>query len=128
MNVDMVKGQARGLIMDQIDRRSTDLGNMVNEHVTNLRQMSRNLRDQGQQGTATLVETAADRLEGASTYLTNTSGDRIVHDVESLARKQPLVTATIGLAAGLIAARVLKSSATQRYQTYRQANDVYSER
>lgn len=120
MNVDTVKGQARGLVIDQIDRRTTDLGGVVNEHVNNLRQMSRNLRDQGQQGTANLVEGAADRLEGVSSYLTNTDGNRIVHDVESLARKQPIFTAMVGLTAGIIAARVLKASATQRYQAYQQ--------
>ncbi len=120
MNVDMVKGQARGLVINQIDRRTTDLGNVVSEHVSNLREMSRSLRDQGQQGTANLVEGAADRLDGVSSYLTNTDGNRIVHDVESLARRQPILTAMIGLAAGVVAARVLKASATQRYQAYQQ--------
>ena len=128
MNVDMVKGQARGLVMDQIDRRTSDLGNVVNEHVGNLRQMSRSLRDQGQQGTADLVEGAAARLEGVSSYLSNTDGNRIVHDVESLARRQPMLTAMIGLTAGVVAARVLKASATQRYQAYQQRDrETYAE-
>jgi hypothetical protein len=117
----MVKGQARGFIIDQIDRRTTDLGNVVSEHAGNLRQMSRTLRDQGQQGTAHLVEGAADRLERVSSYLTTNDGNRIVRDVETLARQQPLVTATLGLAAGVLAARVLKASATRRYQAYQQA-------
>ena len=111
--------------MDQIDRRSTDAGSMIREHADNLRQMSENLRDQGQQATANLVDGAAGRLESLSSYLTDTDGERIVHDVENLARSQPIVTATVGLAAGFLAARLLRASATQRYQSYGQRSGSY---
>ncbi len=116
-NVDQIKNQARGVIMDQIDRRTTDVGNTVGEHVTNLRSMSDNLRDQGQTATANLVRLAADRLDGLSNYLTQNDGDRIVSDLESAARKQPMVTAAVGFMGGLLAARLLKASATERYRS-----------
>ncbi len=121
-NVDQIKNKARGVIIDQIDRRTTDLGNTVGEHVTNLRTMSDTLRDQGQTATANLVEAAAERLDGLSSYLTQTDGGQIVGDLESAARKQPMVTATVGFIGGLLAARVLKASATERYRSYGSAS------
>ena len=122
-NVDQIKYKARGVIIDQIDRRSTDLGATVGEHVTNLRTMGDTLRSQGQAATADLIEMAATRLDGLSTYLQETDGDRIVHDVETAARNQPMVTATVGLVGGLLAARLLKASASARYRSYGNASE-----
>lgn len=113
-NVDQIKDKAKGVISEQIDQRTTDLGNMVGEHVGNLRRMSNSLRSQGQDATASLADMAADRLNQVSTYLTETDGDRIIHDVEAVARKQPLLTAAAGLAVGVTAARLLKAAATNR--------------
>ncbi len=124
-NVDQIKDKARGMIIDQIDRRTTDLGNTVSEHVSNLRNMSETLRGQGQPATAVLLDTAASRLDTLSNYLRNTDGDRIVHDLESIARSQPLATAAVGFAGGLVAARLLKASASQRYRAY--GNTSYGE-
>lgn len=117
-NVDEIKQNAKGVVIDQIDRRTTQVGNVVGGHVENLRDMSSSLRNQGQDATARLVDMAADRLNSVSTYLTQTDGDRIVHDIETVARTQPMITAAAGLILGLTAARVLKAGATQRYRTY----------
>lgn len=117
-NVEEIKDKAKGVVIDQIDRRSTDLGNVVSGHVDNLRTMGDSMRQNGQDGTARLVDMAADRLNAVSTYLTQTDGDRIVHDLESVARSQPLVTAAAGLVFGVTAARLLKAGASQRYRTY----------
>ena len=122
-NVDRIKSKARGVIIDEIDRRTTRLGNTVSEHVSNLRNVSDNLRSQGQTTTADVVEGAASRLDAISNYLCNTDGDRVIHDVETIARKQPIATAALGFAGGLVAARLLKASASRRYRTY-SANDV----
>ncbi len=117
-NVGELKDTARGVVMDQIDRRSTDLGNTVGEHVANLRNVSESLRSQGHDHTARLVDMAAERAYSVSAYLTNTDGDRMVHDLEQLARSQPLATAAVGLIAGLTAARLLKSAAAERYERF----------
>lgn len=117
-NVEEIKDKAKGVVIDQIDRRSTDLGNVVGSHVGNLRSMGDSLRGQGQEGTARLVDMAADRLNQVSTYLTQTDGDRIVHDIENVARTQPLITAAAGLVFGVTAARLLKAGASHRYRTY----------
>ncbi len=117
-NVDEIKHNAKGAVIDQIDRRTTQLGNVVGGHVNNLRDMSSSLRSQGQDATARLVDMAAERLNAVSTYLTQTDGDRIVHDIETVARTQPMVTAAAGFVLGMTAARVLKAGAAQRYRTY----------
>jgi hypothetical protein len=117
-NVEDIKDRAKGVVIDQIDRRSTDLGNVVGGHADNLRSMGDSLRGQGQEGTASLIDMAADRLNRVSAYLTDTDGDRIVHDLETIARRQPLITAAAGLVFGVTAARLLKAGATQRYRTY----------
>lgn len=117
-NVDEIKKNTRGAVINQIDRRTTQLGNVVDEHANNLRDMSDSLRGQGQDATARLVDMAADRLNRVSTYLTQTDGDRIVHDIERVARTQPMITAAAGFVVGMTAARLLKAGAAQRYRTY----------
>ena len=117
-NVDQIKSKARGVIIDEIDRRSTRLGNTVSAHASNLRGMSDSLRSQGQITTADLVGGAASTLNSISNYLCNTDGDRIIHDVETIARNQPIATAALGFAGGLVAARLLKASASRRYRSY----------
>ena len=117
-NVDEIKQNAKGVVVDQIDRRTTQLGNVVGGHVNNLRDMSTSLRDQGQDATARLVDMAAERLDSVSTYLTQTDGDRIVHDIETVARTQPMITAAAGFVLGVTAARVLKAGAALRYRMY----------
>jgi hypothetical protein len=124
-NVDAIKNKAKGAIIDQIDRRTTDLGNVVHEHVSNLRTMGDSLRGQGQEGTARLVDVAADRLNQVALYLRETDGDRIVHDVETVARNQPVITATAGLLLGMTAARLLKTGAVKRYRTYGEMRGAY---
>ncbi len=117
-NVDQIKDKAKGVITDQVDRRTTDLGNVVGQHVNNLREMGSSLRDQGQDGTAGIVDMAADRLNRLSTYLTQTDGNRIIHDIETVARTQPVITAAAGFVVGLAGARLLKAGAMKRYRMY----------
>jgi hypothetical protein len=124
-NVDEIKDKAKGVVIGQIDRRTTDIGNVVGGHVENLRSMGDSLRGQGQDGTARLVDMAADRLNRVSAYLTQTDGDRIVHDLENVARTQPLITAAAGLVLGVTAARLLKAGASQRYRMYGEQNPTY---
>jgi hypothetical protein len=116
--MDQVKTRARGVIVDQIDRRTTDAGTMLQSHVSNLRQMGETMRSQGLGATAGVVDYAANRLEVVSTYLTETDGDRMIHDVEIVAREHAMVTGALGFLVGLTAARLLKASASDRYRTY----------
>lgn len=110
-NVDEIKHTAKGVVIAELDRRSTELGKVVGGRVNNLRDMSSSLRGQGQVATARLLDMAADRLNQISLYLTQTKGDRIVHDVETVARRRPIVTAAAGFVVGVTAARLWKAGA-----------------
>ena len=111
-------GRAKGLIIGQIDQRSSDIGQTLSTHVQSIRTVGQTLREQGADAPAKLADTTADRLEQFASYLSTTDGERLVADAEALARKQPMLTMGAGLTLGILAARLLKSSATERYRQY----------
>lgn len=111
--------QAKGRISEQVDQRSTQAGQQVTETAQALRQTGEQLREQGKEGPAKAAEQAAQRAEQVGNYLSDSSGDRILHDLEDLGRKQPLAAAAVGIAAGFAAARFLKASSQQRYDSRR---------
>lgn len=113
-------GRAKGLIIGQIDQRSTDLGQTVVTHAENIRTIADSLRNQGQEPTAKLADTAADRLEQLGYYLAENDGEKLISDVEDLARRQPMLALGAGVLLGFLGARLLKASASQRYQYYTQ--------
>src|SRR5689334_20531126 len=75
-------GQARDRVREQIDQRSTQAGDQVRTHAGDLRSVSDSLREQGQDGPAKLADQAADRLERAGGWLSESDADRILADVE----------------------------------------------
>lgn len=115
-------GRAKGVVIGQIDQRSTEYGDTIVTHATNLRQLGDSLRNQGQDASAKLADKAADKLEQLGYYLCETDGERIVADMERLARRQPLLTLGAGILAGALAARLLKASAAERYRDEFSAN------
>jgi ElaB/YqjD/DUF883 family membrane-anchored ribosome-binding protein len=112
-------GQARSQLRGQIDDRSTKAGQQVSGHASDLRSVGDSLREQGKDQPAKLADQAADRLERAGSWLTNSDGDRIIHDVEDFARRNPWAVMAGGLAIGFAASRMLKASSTERYQSSR---------
>ncbi|MFO0591501.1 MAG: hypothetical protein U0441_28395 [Polyangiaceae bacterium] len=72
----------------------------------------RNTRGQlGDNMAAPLVDKAADQLERFSRFLQDANPERVVRDVESFARREPLLFLGGAFALGLLGARFLKSSA-----------------
>jgi hypothetical protein len=108
-------GQARDRVRTQIDQRSTQAGEQVNTHASNLRSVGDSLREQGQDQPAKLADQAAERLEQAGGWLSENDADRILSDVEDFARKNPWAVMAGGLALGFAASRMLKASSTERY-------------
>jgi hypothetical protein len=109
-------GEAKGRVRDQVDERSTEAGKQVSSTASDLRSVGEELRKQGKDTPAKLAEQAADRTERLGSYLTESDADRILHDVEDFARKQPWAVVAGGLALGFAASRFLKASSSQRYQ------------
>jgi hypothetical protein len=110
-------GQARGRVRDEVDRRSTEIGERVGGSAGDARTVADELRKQGKDAPARAVEQAADRAERLGGYLKESDGDRILHDVEDFARRNPWAVAAGGLALGFAASRMLKASSGQRYRS-----------
>jgi hypothetical protein len=110
-------GQARSQLRDQVDQRSTQAGGQVHSIAQDVRNVAEQLRNQGKDPPARVAEQVADRAESLGSYLRDADGERLLHDVEAFARRQPWLVAAGGLALGFAASRFLKASSSRRYQT-----------
>jgi hypothetical protein len=109
-----VAGQAKGRAQQMVDERSTQAGEQVTKHAGDLKSVGDALRQQGQDGPAKLADQAAQRAERLGSYLSESDADRLLGDVEDLARKNPWAVAVGGLALGFAASRFLKASSRER--------------
>jgi hypothetical protein len=108
--------QARGRFRDQVDQRSTQAGERLAGTAADVRRVAEELRRQGKDTPARMVEQAAGQADRAAGYLKTASGDRILRDVEDFARSKPWAVAAGGLALGFAASRFLKASSGRRYR------------
>ena len=108
--------QARGRLRDQVDQRSTQAGERLASTATDVRSVAEELRRQGKDTPARMVEQAAGQADRAANYLRQASGDRILRDVEDFARSKPWAVAAGGVALGFAASRFLKASSSRRYR------------
>jgi hypothetical protein len=109
--------QARARVREQVDQRSTQAGEQASATAEALRTTSRHLREQGQDAQAQAAEKAAHHAERLGGYLSDSSADRILGDLEDFGRRQPVAVIALGLAAGFAASRFLKASSRERYAT-----------
>jgi hypothetical protein len=116
-------GEAKGRVREQVDQRSTEAGKQVSSTAGDLRSVSEELRKQGKDTPARFAEQAAERTERVGSYLTGSDADRILNDVEDLARRQPWAVVAGGLVLGFAASRVLKASSSERYQERSNGHD-----
>jgi hypothetical protein len=110
-------GQARGRLSDQVDQRSTQAGERIAGTASDVRSIAEELRSRGKDGPATIADQVAGQADRVGDYLKGASGDRILRDVEDVARRQPLLVAAAGLALGFAASRLLKASSSRRYES-----------
>jgi hypothetical protein len=136
--VGQVADAGRGAVRQQVDRRSTQLGQHAGGVAETLRQTASQLRTDGDPQKARyahVADQAADRLERTGRYLTDADADELLGRVEDAARRQPWLVAAAGLLVGAAAARFVKASSGERYhrrtgttvyqaQTYRQARTL----
>jgi len=116
--------KARQGLRGQVEQRSTQAGQQVRSQSDDIRTVAQQLREQGKDGPAKLADQAADRAERLGGYLESSDADRIIHDVEDFARRNPWAIALGGLAVGFAASRMLKASSSDRYRGSSGGNGV----
>jgi hypothetical protein len=109
-------GQVRGRLGEQVDQRSTWAGDQLHSTAQDVRSMAEQLRNQGKDTPARMVEQVADRADSFGNYLRNADGERLLGDVEAFARRQPWAVVAGGLALGFAASRALKASSSRRHR------------
>jgi uncharacterized protein YjbJ (UPF0337 family) len=115
--VQQATGQAKDKVREQVDQRSTQAGEQVSSTAGDIRSVGEQLREQGKDKPAQFADQAAERVERLGSYLTESDADRILHDAEDFARRQPWAVALGGVALGFAASRFLKASSSERYQS-----------
>jgi hypothetical protein len=113
------KGAVREQISGQIDQRSNELGRQLSEVAEAFRRTGRGLQSEGSGTPARVVNGVSDQADRLGSYLSQSSSDRILHDVEHFGRRNPWVVIGGGMLLGLAASRVLKASSNRRFDTLR---------
>lgn len=111
-----LRGEAEHQIREQIDQRSTQMGEEVQSFGHALSTGAQQLRSEGKATSARAAEQAAQRVDDIGRYLQGANADRILGDVEDFARRRPWLTAGAAAFVGFAASRFLKASSDRRYQ------------
>jgi ElaB/YqjD/DUF883 family membrane-anchored ribosome-binding protein len=117
-----VRAQAGERVREELDTRSSQAGEQVSTTAEAIRRVGEQLRAEGNHGVAKYADQVAERVERLGTYLTQSSADRVLHDVESFARRQPWLVALGGAAVGFLASRFVKASSANRYRETNEGN------
>ena len=117
-----VRGQAGERVRKELDTRSTQAGEQVSTTAEAIRRLGEQLRKDGNHGVANYADQVAERVERLGSYLSQSNADRVLHDVESFARRQPWLVAFGGAAAGFLASRFVKASSANRYRETNEGN------
>ena len=110
------KVRTREQLRAQIDTRSNETGEQMTSTASALRQTAQRLRTEQRDPQAKVLEQIAERTERFGRYLTETDGDRMLRDVERIARSRPWLVAGAGTVLGFLAARFTKASSSRRYE------------
>jgi ElaB/YqjD/DUF883 family membrane-anchored ribosome-binding protein len=109
-------GDATFQIREQLDQRSTQAGEQLQSIGKTLQSGANQLRSEGKDVPARVVEEVARRAEDVGGYLQSAEADRILSDLEGFARRRPWLTAGAGALAGFLASRFVKASGGRRYE------------
>jgi hypothetical protein len=112
-----VKSQTRDGLRTQIDTRTTQAGEQVSSTAQAFRTAGEQLRQQGDDRAASIVEGVAQRGERLGSYLSGARGEDVLREAEDFARRQPWLVAGAGLMLGFVAARFVKATSADRYRT-----------
>lgn len=113
-----LRGEAEFRLREQVDQRSTQVGEQVQSVGHALRSTSKQLESEGSATPAKVVDQVARKADDLGSYLQAADADRILGDIESFARRRPWMTAGIGATVGFLASRFVKASSNRRYEAY----------
>jgi ElaB/YqjD/DUF883 family membrane-anchored ribosome-binding protein len=119
-------GEANFQIRQQLDQRSTQAGEQLQSIGKTLESGANQLRSEGKDVPARVVEEVARRADDVGGYLQSAEADRILGDLEGFARRRPWLTAGVGALAGLLASRFVKASGNRRYEGAHNIGSGYS--
>ena len=108
-----LRDQGSARLREQFDQRS-QRGAQARSLAEALRRSGNDLSSEGKRGREADRQ-AADRIERVGIYLEQKSGDEVMRDIETFARRRPWMLAGLGMLAGVAAARFMKASSEQRY-------------
>jgi hypothetical protein len=129
---DQVVDQAKTTFRQARDKATSSLGDsrrqaadQIGGIATAFHSAGDHLRGENQERLAGLADSLAGQVEHVGNYLRDADLDRLVRDVEDLARRQPALVFGAALAIGLIGARFLKSSDSNRSRRFEFDEDEY---
>jgi hypothetical protein len=111
-----LSGEASFQIREQLDQRSTQAGEQVQAIGKTLQSGANQLRSEGKDMPAKVVEQVARRADDLGGYLQTAQADRILGDLEGFARRRPWLAAGAGVLFGFVASRFVKASGDRRYE------------
>jgi ElaB/YqjD/DUF883 family membrane-anchored ribosome-binding protein len=109
------KGKTREQLRTQVSDRSTQAGDQLISAAQAMRRTSDQLREEGNEKMAEIVETLVRRGERVGGYLRAADGDKILRDVENFGRKQPWLMVGGSAVVGFLTSRFMKASSSSRY-------------
>jgi ElaB/YqjD/DUF883 family membrane-anchored ribosome-binding protein len=116
--------QIGDFLKDQVENRTTDFGQRVGTTAQTLRNFAEHLRTQsGTPEAADMVDQGAAAVDRVATYFKEGDLEDMVADAETFSRERPWTVAALGAVAGLLGARLLKSTAARR-QALAQADEA----
>ena len=101
---------AQSTAQQRIDRSRQDAASTLTSVASTLKSSSSQLRDGDQPMASEYIERAAQQIERVAEYVQNADMGKMMSEVEDFARRRPAVFIGSAFAAGLLAARFLKSS------------------
>ena len=121
--VQEVRSQAGDRLRHELDSRSRQAGEQALTTASAIHRVGKQLREDGNPSVAKYADQVAERAERLGSYLSQSNADRMLHDIENFARRQPWLVALGGAAVGFLASRFVKASSANRYQRYDAGND-----
>ena len=112
----------------RLERGKQDAATTLSSVATTLLQSGLQLRDERQEMAGEYVERAARQIERAANYVQNADLREVVGEVEDFARRRPALFIGSAFAAGLLAARFLKSSRTTSRRPDEASAEPYMDR